>query len=63
MMNLEKEKLELTEEFVLLGITLNIKQLIKITDNNCTLKFPKNEKGFETMEKKETYTEGKNCGV
>ena len=36
MLNLEKEKLELTEEFVLLGISFNIRELSKITDNNCT---------------------------
>ena len=41
MINLEKEKLELTDEFELLGIQFNRKELHKITDENCKLKFPK----------------------
>ena len=53
MINLEKEKLELTDKFVLLGIQFNRKELHKITDVNCKLKFPKMKKKFKTMEKKE----------
>ena len=41
MINLEKEKLELTDEFVLLGIHFNRKELYKITEYNCRPKFPK----------------------
>ena len=41
MINLEKEKLDLTDEFTLLGIEFNRRELHKITDDNCKLKFPK----------------------
>ena len=44
MINLEKEKLELTDEFVLLGIHFDRKELQKITEDNCRLKFPKMKK-------------------
>ena len=44
MINLEKEKIELTDEFVLLGIHFNRKDLNKITEDNCRLKFPKMKK-------------------
>ena len=44
MINLEKEKLKFTDEFVLLGIQFNKKELNKITDNKCRLKFPKMKK-------------------
>ena len=59
MINLEKEKLELTEEFVLLGITFNIKELSKITDNNFTLKFPKMKKVLRQWKRRKLAVNGK----
>ena len=44
MISLDYGKLELTDEFVLLGIHFNTRELNKITDNNCRLKFPKMKK-------------------
>ena len=59
MMNLEKEKLELTEEFVLLGVTFNVNELDKITDNNCTLKFPKMKKTLRQWKRRHLTINGK----
>ena len=59
MINFEKEKLELTEEFVLLGVTFNTKELDKITDNNCTLKFPKMKKTLRQWKRRHLTINGK----
>ena len=59
MLNLEKEKLELTEEFDLLGISFNIRELGKITDNNCTLKFPKMKKVLRQWKRRNLTLNGK----
>ena len=59
MINLEKEKLELTDEFVLLGIQFNKKELHKITDNNCRLKFPKMKKVLRQWKRRNLTLSGK----
>ena len=59
MINLEKEKLELTEEFVLLGVTFNVNELDKITDKNCTLKFPKMKKTLRQWKRRHLTINGK----
>ena len=59
MINLEKEKLELTEEFVLLGIQFNKKELHKITDENCRLKFPKMKKVLRQWKRRKLTINGK----
>ena len=59
MINLEKEKLELTDKFVLLGITFNVKELDKITDNNCTQKFPKMKKVLRQRKRRQLTLNGK----
>ena len=59
MINLEKKKLELTDKFVLLGITFNVKELDKITDNNCTQKFPKMKKVLRQRKRRQLTLNGK----
>ena len=59
MINLEKDKLELTDEFVLLGIQFNKKELHKITDNNCRLKFPKMKKVLRQCKRRNLTLSGK----
>ena len=59
MMNLQEGKLELTEEFMLLGIQFNINKLQNI--NRLKLQFgtSKNEESCEKLEKKKTNSEWK----
>ena len=52
MINIEKEKLELTNELVLLGIQFNSKRLSKITEDKLQIKIPKDEKNLKAVEKK-----------
>ena len=59
MINLEKEKLELTDEFMLLGIQFNRKELHKITDDNCRLKFPKMKKILRQWKRRKLTLNGK----
>ena len=59
MISLENEKLELTDEFVLLGIHFNTKELHKITDNNCRLKFPKMKKVLRQWKRRRLTLNGK----
>ena len=59
MIYLEKEKLELTEEFVLLGIQFDKKELHKITDENCRLKFPKMKKLLRQWKRRKLTINGK----
>ena len=51
--------LELTDEFVLLGITFNIKKLNTITNNNCILKFPKMKKVLRQRKRRKLTLNGK----
>ena len=60
MIDLDKEKLELTDEFMLLGIQFNRKELHKITDDNCILKFPKMKKVLRQWKRRKLTTNGKN---
>ena len=59
MINLEKEKLELRDEFVLLGMQLNKKELHKIADDNCRLKFPKMKKVLRQWKRRKLTLSGK----
>ena len=59
MINLEKEKLELTDEFVLLGIHFNRKELQKITEYNCRLKFPIMKKVLRQWKRRRLTISGK----
>ena len=59
MINLEKEKLEVTYEFVLLGIQFNKKELHNITDDNCRLKFPKMKKFLRQWKRRKLTLSGK----
>ena len=59
MIHIEKEKLELTDEFVLLGIELNSKRLSKITEDNCRLKFPKMKKVLRQWKRRKLTISGK----
>ena len=59
MIHLKKEKLELTDEFVLLGIHFNRKELYKITEYNCRLKFPKMKKVLRQWKRRRLTISGK----
>ena len=59
MINLEVEPLELTDEFVLLGIHFNRKELHKITGHNCRLKFPKMKKVLRQWKRRRLTISGK----
>ena len=59
MINLEKEKLELTDEFVLLGMHFIRKELQKITEDNCRLKFPKMKKVLRQWKRRKLTISGK----
>ena len=59
MINIEKEKLELTDEFVLLGIQFNSKRLSKITEDNCRLKFPKMKKVLRQWKRRKLTISGR----
>ena len=59
MINLDKEKLELTDEFVLLGIQFNRKELHKITDENCKLKLLKMKKILRQWKRRKLTINGK----
>ena len=59
MIGLENGKLELTNEFVLLGIHFNTNELNKITDNNCKLKFPKMRKILRQWKRRRLTLNGK----
>ena len=59
MINLDNEKLELTDEFVLLGIQFNRKKLHKITDENCKLKLPKMKKILRQWKRRKLTLNGK----
>ena len=59
MINLEKEQLELTDEFLLLGIQFNKKELHKIRDDNCRLKFPKMKKILRQWKRRKLTLNGK----
>ena len=59
MINIEKEKLELTNEFVLLGIQFNSKRLSKITEDNCRLKFPEMKKVLRQWKRRKLTISGR----
>ena len=59
MINSEKEKLELTDEFMLLGIQFNRRELHKITDDNCRLNFPKMKKVLRQWKRRKLTMNGK----
>ena len=59
MISLDNGKLELTDEFVLLGIHFNTRELNKITDNNCRLKFPKMKKILRLSKRRRLTLNGK----
>ena len=59
MISLDNGKLELTDEFMLLGIHFNTKELHKITDNNCRLKFPKMKKVLRQWKRRRLTLNGK----
>ena len=59
MINLDNEKLELTDEFTLLGVQFDKRELNKITDENCKLKFPKMKKALRQWKRRRLTVNGK----